>query len=260
MKLQMVDLQREVSELRDELQVAISAVLDSGAFVRGSFVSAFEEDLARIHNGARVVGVGNGTDALQLAYMAAGVGPEDEVIVPAFTFFATAEAAALLGATPVFVDIDPETFNLDVNTLESAVTERTKAIVPVHLFGQSAEMDPIMTIARQRGVNVIEDAAQAVGATYCDRIVGLIGDIGCLSFYPSKNLGAYGDGGACITENEKLADKIRMLANHGSERKYFNTEIGVNSRLDAIQAAILSVKIPHLESWTTARRHVADAY
>lgn len=256
----MVDLRTQVQNLRKELDEAISAVLESGAFVRGPFVAEFESSLGNLYNGANVVGVGNGTDALQLAYMAAGIGPGDEVIIPSFTFFATAEAAALLGATPVFVDIDPKTFNLDPRLLEDAITERTKAIVPVHLFGQPADMNPLMAVANKHNLVVIEDAAQAVGATYGDQIAGLIGDVCCLSFYPSKNLGAYGDGGACISSSDDWASRIRMLANHGSERKYYNTKIGVNSRLDALQAAILSVKLPHLAAWAKSRQKTADAY
>ncbi|NNF58467.1 MAG: DegT/DnrJ/EryC1/StrS family aminotransferase [Rhodothermaceae bacterium] len=260
MNIQMVDLRAQVAALRDDLDAAIAEVLSSGAFVRGPFVQRFEEQLGAYYGGAHVLGVGNGTDALQLAYMAAGIGPGDDVIMPAFTFFATAEAAALLGATPVFVDIDPRTFNLDPTLIEAAITPRTRAIVPVHLFGQSADMDLILEIAERHDLAVIEDAAQAVGARYKGRRVGLMGDAGCLSFYPSKNLGAYGDGGACLSTNLAMDGTLRRLANHGSERKYHNTHIGINSRLDALQAAILSVKLPHLDAWTAARQDTADRY
>lgn len=258
--IHMVDLHAQVAALRPDLDAAIADVLDSGAFVRGPFVKRFEEALSAFYGGAHTVGVGNGTDALQIAYMAAGIGPGDEVIMPAFTFYATAEAAALLGATPVFVDIDPQTFNLDPALIEAAITPRTKAIVPVHLYGQSADMDPILALAETHGLVVIEDAAQSVGARYKGRFTGLMGAAGCLSFYPSKNLGAYGDGGALLTTDETMAASLRRIANHGSERKYYNTHVGVNSRLDAFQAAILSVKLPHLRAWTEARQHAASRY
>ena len=260
MALQMVDLHAQVAEIRPALDAALAEVLDSGAFVRGPFVKRFEDALSALYDGAHALGVGNGTDALQLAYMALGIGPGDEVVMPAFTFVATAEAAALLGATPVFVDIDPQTFNLDPAAVEGVITPRTKAVVPVHLFGQAADLDPILAVARRHGVAVIEDAAQSVGARYKGRLTGLLGDAGCLSFYPSKNLGAYGDGGALLTTDDALAARLRRLANHGAEQKYVHTEVGINSRLDAFQAAILSVKLPHLAAWTAARRAAADRY
>jgi dTDP-4-amino-4,6-dideoxygalactose transaminase len=259
----MVDLHAEVAALRPEIDRALASVLDAGAFVRGPFVGQFEEELARFLDGdgdAQVIGVGNGTDALQIALMAAGVGPGDEVVTTPFTFIATAEAAALLGARPVFVDIDPRTFNLDVEQLEGTVTERTKAIVPVHLYGQPADMTAVMHVAERHGLTVIEDAAQAVGAKWEGETAGLIGHAGCLSFYPSKNLGAYGDGGACLARDHEMAARMRRIANHGAERKYHHTEVGVNSRLDAIQAALLSVKLRHLPDWTARRRAAADAY
>lgn len=256
----MVDLGAEVAALRPALDAAMAEVLESGAFVRGPFVGRFEEQLTDFYGGAHVLSVGNGTDALQLAYMALGIGPGDEVITPAFTFVATAEAAALLGARPVFVDIEPRTFNLDPAALEAVVTPRTKAVVPVHLYGQPADMDPILETARRHGLPVVEDAAQAIGARYRGRLTGTLGTVSCLSFYPSKNLGAYGDGGALLTTDDALAAHLRRLANHGAERKYFHTELGINSRLDALQAAILSVKLPHLAAWTMARQAVADRY
>ncbi len=256
----MVDLQAQVAAIRDELDGAIAAVLESGAFVRGPFVTRFEEELAAYLGGAFALGVGNGTDALQVAYMAAGVGPGDEVITPAFTFVATAEAAALLGATPVFVDVDPATFNLDPAAVEAAVTEWTRAIVPVHLFGQPADLDPILALGERREIPVIEDAAQAVGAEYGGRAVGYLGQMGCLSFYPSKNLGAFGDGGAVLTDDEALYEQARLVANHGGRKKYHNEVVGVNSRLDALHAAMLSVKLRHLDRWTAARQVAAAAY
>jgi dTDP-4-amino-4,6-dideoxygalactose transaminase len=260
MKLQMVDLHAQVAALRTELEAAIGEVLDSAAFVRGPFVERFERELTDYHGGVPAVSCANGTDALQLGFMAAGVGAGDEVIVPSFTFFATAEAASVLGATPVFVDIRPDTFNIDPAGVEAAITERTKAIVPVHLFGQPADMDAVMELARSREIAVIEDNAQAIGATYKDRITGTIGRFGTLSFYPSKNLSAYGDGGAITAPDPDDADAVRRLANHGTTKKYFHTEIGINSRLDALQAAILSVKLPYLAGWTAARQAAAGLY
>ena len=261
----MVDLRAQVAALRPELDAALAAVLDRGAFVRGPFVADFEAELAAYveavdGGGADVfaLGVGNGTDALQIALMALDVGPGDEVVCPAFTFVATAEAAALLGARPVFVDVDPATFNLDPERVADAVTARTKAVVPVHLFGQMADLDAIRAAAP--GVPVVEDAAQAVGATRGGRAAGTVGAVGTLSFYPSKNLGAFGDGGAVLTTDPDLAARARAIANHGSERKYHHTLVGVNSRLDAFQAAILSVQLRHLAAWTDARRAAAALY
>ena len=260
MALQMVDLQAQLASIRSELDAAIGDVLESGAYVRGPFVQRFEARLAAYLGARQAVGVGNGTDALQLAYMALGVGPGDEVITPAFTFIATAEAAALLGARPVFVDIDPQTFNIDAARLADAVTERTRAIVPVHLYGQPADMAAIMEVASRAGVPVVEDAAQAIGARFAGEAVGTIGAAGCLSFYPSKNLGAVGDGGAVLTNDEDLASRVRTIANHGGSSKYHNEVVGVNSRLDALQAAILEVKLRHLDVWTAARQAAAAAY
>lgn len=256
----MVDLRAQTSAIREELQEAIQAVLDSGVYVRGPVVRAFEEELANYLGGRFAIGVGNGTDALQIALMALGVGPGDEVICPAFTFVATAEAAAILGARPVFVDIDPRTFNLDAGRLEEALSERTRAIIPVHLYGQPADLGPILEIARRRQVPVVEDAAQAIGARYGDTSCGYLGACGCLSFYPSKNLGALGDGGAILTNDPVLADRARMIANHGGRDKYLNEVVGLNSRLDPLQAAALSVKLRHLGAWTAARQQAAERY
>ena len=263
----MVDLRAEVAALRPELESAIGAVLDATAFVRGPFVARFAGDLAAYLSAlderaseAHVVPVANGTDALQIALMALGVGPGDEVVCPSFTFVATAEAAALLGATPVFCDIEPDTFNLAPEALEGAITPRTKAVVPVHLFGQMADVAAVRAVCEPRGIPVLEDAAQAIGATRGGHAAGLAGEIATFSFYPSKNLGAYGDGGAIATTSGPLAEACRRIANHGAERKYFHTEVGVNSRLDALQAAILGAKLPHLSAWTTARRLAAALY
>jgi dTDP-4-amino-4,6-dideoxygalactose transaminase len=266
MDLQMVDLRAQIEATRPEIDAAIAAVLDRGAFVRGPFVADFEAELAAYVAGlgsdAEVfaLGVGNGTDALQIALMALDVGPGDEVICPSFTFVATAEAAALLGATPVFVDIDPESFNLDPEALRRALSTRTKAVVPVHLFGQCADTTAIRAVCDPVGVPVVEDMAQAVGATWKGRPAGTLGALGCLSFYPSKNLGAFGDGGAIVTTDATLAERVRQIANHGAARKYHHTAVGVNSRLDAIQASILSVHLRHLPAWTEARRAAAAMY
>lgn len=260
MSIDMVDLHGQYLAIKDEVDAAIQEVVDRSAFIKGEAVSAFERELAEEVGGGHALGVGSGTDALQIAMMAAGVEDGDEVITTPFTFVATAEAAALLGARPVFVDVDPETFNLDVGRIEERITERTAAIVPVHLYGQPCEMDPLLEIARRHDLTVIEDAAQAVGATYRGESVGLMGEVGCLSFFPSKNLGAFGDGGAVLTRDADLAERLRMIANHGSRKKYHNEVVGVNSRLDSIQAAVLRVKLRHLETYTQARRGAADRY
>ena len=258
--LRMVDLQGQYLAIKEEIDDALQRVISQSAFIHGPEVAAFEKELSEYLEGAFVVSVGNGTDALQIAMMAMGVGEGDEVITPSFTFIATAEAAALLGARPVFADIDPDTFNLNPACIEELITERTKAIVPVHLFGQSCEMDDLMEIAKRHGIAVIEDAAQAIGATYKGSRAGCIGDCGTLSFFPSKNLGAYGDGGAIVTHNPDLAERVRLVANHGSRKKYRNEIIGVNSRLDGMQAAILRVKLRYLDEYNTRRRQAADVY
>ena len=260
MDIQMVDLRGQYLALKEEIETAIAGVLDSTRFIRGPVVGELECALATYLEGTYVLGVGNGTDALQIAFMALGIGPGDEVITPSFTFIATAEAAALLGATPVFVDIDPQTFNLDPNKIEELITPRTKAIVPVHLFGQSADLDPILDIARRHGISVVEDNAQAIGATYKGRKIGFLGEVGTLSFFPSKNLGAYGDGGAVLTNDEARYEHMKMITNHGGRHKYYNEIVGVNSRLDALQAAILRVKLRHLDAFIEARRQAADRY
>ncbi len=258
--LQMVDLVGQYRAIRDEILAAIEEVLESGQFIRGPVVARFEEELAAYLGCRFALGVGNGTDALQLAYMALGLQPGDEVIVPAFTFVATAEAAALLGIRPVFADIDPRTFNLDPASVEARISPRTRALVPVHLFGQAAELAPLLELAERHHLLVVEDNAQAIGATYRDRKTGTFGHIGCLSFFPSKNLGAYGDGGAVLTDDPALHTRLSMLANHGARRKYHHELIGVNSRLDALQAAILRVKLRRLDAYTQARREAAARY
>lgn len=259
-KIQMVDLQGQYLRLKEGIDHAIEEVLSSARFIRGPAVGAFEQELADYLDGKHVLGVANGTDALQIAYMALGIGPGDEVITPAFTFIATAEAAALLGATPVFADITPDTFSLDPAHVEALITPHTKAIVPVHLFGQAADMDPLLDIGERYGIPVIEDNAQAIGATYKGRKTGVLASLGTLSFFPAKNLGAYGDGGAVLTNDELLYERLRMIANHGGRHKYYNEVVGVNSRLDALQAAILRVKLRHLDAFAAARQAAADRY
>lgn len=260
MSIEMVDLGSQYAAIKDEIDAAIQEVIDGSSFIRGEAVTRFEDELADYLGGTRVVGVGSGTDALQIALMAAGVGEGDEIITTPFTFVATAEAAALLGAEPVFVDIDPRTYNLDPDAIEAALTDRTAAIVPVHLYGQPAEMARVTEIAETNDLTVIEDAAQAIGARYRGREAGRIGDVGCFSFYPSKNLGAFGDGGAVVTDDEALFERVKMIANHGGRKKYHNEIVGVNSRLDSIQAAVLRVKLQHLEAYTKRRREAADRY
>jgi UDP-2-acetamido-2-deoxy-ribo-hexuluronate aminotransferase len=259
-KLQMVDLKGQYDSIRTEIDDAIQRVIDNSSFIRGPEGVAFESELSEYLDKSHVVSVGNGTDALQVAFMALGLGDGDEVITPSFTFVATGEAAALLGAVPVFADIDPQTFTIDPRSIEELITERTRAIVPVHLFGQTCDMDPIMDIARRHNLAVVEDTAQAIGATYKGRHAGCIGDIGTFSFFPSKNLGAYGDAGAVVTADDGFHDRIRLVSNHGSRRKYENEIVGVNSRLDGIQAAILRVKLQYLDDFNRSRREAADRY
>lgn len=258
--IHMVDLKGQYLRIKDEIDHALLEVVDDTRFIRGPAVGKFECELAGYLGGSFALGVANGTDALQIAMMALGVGPGDEVITTAFTFIATAEAAALLGAVPVFADIDPQTFNIDPVTIEELITPRTKAIVPVHLFGQPADLEPILEIAKRHNIPVIEDNAQAVGAEYRGQRTGFIGNVGTLSFFPSKNLGCYGDGGAITTNDESLYEAARIVANHGGKKKYHNEIVGVNSRLDTIQAAVLSVKLSHLDDYTRQRQQAADRY
>ena len=246
--------------IRTDLDKAIHKVIDSNAFIRGKFATSFESSFAEYLGVSHCIGVGNGTDALFTAMGALGIGPGDEVITVANSFIATSEAITRTGARVAFVDCDPSTYNLDVTKIEAAITEDTRAIIPVHLYGQPADMDAIATIAREHSLFVIEDAAQAHGARYMGQIVGTLADCACFSFFPGKNLGAFGDAGAVVTNDEELAKKIRMFANHGRKDKYDHEFEGVNSRLDGIQGAVLEVKLPHLDAWNERRREVADVY
>ncbi|MFZ2488070.1 MAG: DegT/DnrJ/EryC1/StrS family aminotransferase [Anaerolineae bacterium] len=255
-----LDLKAQYEQLHDEIAAALQGVLDSGAFVLGPDVKALEKEVADYCRCRYGVGVASGTDALRLSLAALDIGEGDEVITTPFTFVATANTISHSGALPVFVDIDPQTYNLDPNAVAAAITSRTKAIVPVHLYGQPADMDPIMALARQHNLAVIEDAAQAIGAEYKGQRAGSIGDLGCLSFYPTKNLGAYGDAGMVVTNNADLADKLDVLRRQGGKTKYFHEVLGFNSRLDTLQAAILRVKLRYLEQWQEARRAVAGHY
>ncbi len=261
----MVDLQTQYVRLKTEIDAAIQRVLDSSRFIKGPEVQAFEAELAEYLGARHVIGCANGTDALQIALMGLGLQPGDEVIVPAFTYVATAEVIALLRLTPVMVDVDPDTFNVRAEDIEAHITEKTRAIVPVHLFGQSCDMAPILALAEKYDLFVIEDNAQAIGTEYTfpdGRVkkTGTMGHIGTTSFFPSKNLGCYGDGGALMTDDDALAERLRMIANHGQKKTYYHDLIGVNSRLDALQAAILRVKLRHLDDFNRARRQAAASY
>jgi dTDP-4-amino-4,6-dideoxygalactose transaminase len=255
-----VDLKAQYQSIRDEIDEAVARVISNTSFILGPEVEAFEQAFAE-YTGARFcLGLNSGTAALHLALLAAGIGAGDEVIVPANSFFATAEAVSVTGATPVFIDADPASYTIDTNKIEQAITERTRAIIPVHLYGQSADLDPIFEIAKRRNLLVIEDAAQAHGAEYKGRRVGALGDIGCFSFYPGKNLGAYGEGGAVVTNDEQLARRVRLLRDHGSEKKYRHEIVGYNFRLEGIQGAVLNVKLRHLDRWNELRRRHAAQY
>ena len=260
MHLKMVDLHRQYLSIKAEIDEAIQSVLTATDFILGSAVKDFEVDLASYLSAKHAVGCASGTDALQVAMMALGIGRGDEVITSSFTFVASAETVALLGATPVYVDVDAKTYNLDVQQIAARITGRTKAIIPVHLYGQPADLAPLLALAGERGLKVIEDSAQAIGARYHGRSVGTFGDIGCFSFFPSKNLGAYGDGGAMVTNDAALAERCRMVTVHGSKKRYQHEILGVNSRLDTLQAAVLRVKLRHLEAWTEARVRIAHRY
>ncbi len=260
MHVPFVDLKAQYAEIRPEIDAAIGAVIGDTAFVGGKYAKSFEGNFAEYVGAAHCVGVGNGTDALYVALKSLGLGAGDEVITAANTFIATAEAITMTGADVVFVDNDPVSYNLDVTKIEAAITSRTRAILPVHLYGQPADMDPILEIARARGLKVVEDAAQAHGALYKGRKVGSLADAACFSFYPGKNLGAYGDAGAVTMNDTALAEQVRMLANHGRKEKYAHDFEGVNSRLDGIQGAVLDTKLPHLDKWTERRRAVAARY
>jgi len=254
------DLKLQYQAIKIELDQAIQSVLDEGWFILGKNVSAFEAEFAAYCDAAFAVGVGNGTDALQLALMACGVGPGDEVITSPLSATFTALAISAAGAIPTFIDIDADTYNIDPQKLEDAIGPRTRAIMPVHLYGQPAAMEPILAAARKHDLLVVEDAAQAHGALYKGHKTGTLGDVGCFSFYPSKNLGAFGDGGMVITNNPEIAEKLRMLRNGGQKTRYDHQLIGVNSRLDELQAAILRVKLRYLEKWNHRRQHIAALY
>jgi len=265
MALQMVDLKTQYHRIKADIDREVLGVIESTMFIGGPQVNTFREHLEQYLGVRHVIPCANGTDALQIAMMALGLKPGDEVIVPAFTYIATAEVIALLGLTPVIIDVDPHTFNITAAHIEQVITSKTKAIVPVHLFGQSADLEPIMALADKYGLFVIEDNAQAIGAeyTFADgtrRKAGTIGHLGCTSFFPSKNLGCYGDGGTLMTNDDQLASAARMIANHGQSRQYYHDKIGVNSRLDALQAAILNVKLGHLDEYNAARNRAADFY
>lgn len=258
--IQLVDLVAQYHSIKEEIDAAVHSTLESGHFILGPAVSTLEETIAAYLGVKYAIGLASGTDALVIALRALNIGAGDEVIIPAYTFFATAGTVMSVGATPVFVDIDPASYEMDVTQIESCITPRTKAIIPVHLYGHPAEMDPILEIARVHGLKVIEDNAQAFGATYLNRKTGAMGDIGCLSFFPTKNLGAFGDGGMVVTNDPVVAERMRMLRTHGWKKKYYSEEVGYNSRLDAMQAAILQAKFPHVDTWNEKRRTLAQRY
>lgn len=264
-KIQMVDLTTLHQKLKPEINAAMQNVIDESAFIKGKALSDFEFNLANYLGSKHVIGVANGTDALQIALMALGLKPGDEVIVPAFTYVATAEVIGLLGLIPVMVDVSEDHFCIDIDSMKSALTPKTKAIVPVHLYGQSAPMEEIIDFANENRLFIIEDNAQALGATYTfsDKSIkktGTMAHIGCTSFFPSKNLGCFGDGGAIMTQNDELAEKIKKIANHGQSKKYVHDVLGVNSRLDTIQAAVLAVKLKYLDDFAERRNGAADFY
>jgi UDP-2-acetamido-2-deoxy-ribo-hexuluronate aminotransferase len=265
MSIEMVDLKGQYLKLQEEIDTSIMNVIRSANYINGLEVESFANNLSNYLDGVFVIPCANGTDALQLALMALDLQPGDEVIVPAFTYVATAEVIALLRLKPVLVDVDPLDFNISISKIELAISQKTKAIVPVHLFGQCADMEPILLLAEKYSLFVVEDTAQALGAkyTFSDgsiKMAGTMGHIGCTSFFPSKNLGCYGDGGAVLTYDKVIADKIRMLANHGQVKKYYHKYVGVNSRLDTIQAAVLNVKLKYLDDFSSSRYSAADKY
>jgi dTDP-4-amino-4,6-dideoxygalactose transaminase len=260
MAIPLVDLKAQYVSIKDEIDKAIQDVLESQVFILGPKVKELEEKIAKYSDVKYGIAVASGSDALLLALMAIGVGYGDEVITTPFTFFATAGSISRLGAKPVFVDIDLKTYNINPNLIEAKITNKTKAIIPVHLYGQCADMDPILDIAKRHNLYVIEDAAQAIGSKYKDKMAGSMGHLGCLSFFPTKNLGGYGDGGMVLTNDSELAEKLNILRAHGSKPKYYHSVIGVNSRLDAIQAGILLAKFNHLDEWNAKRRQNASIY
>jgi dTDP-4-amino-4,6-dideoxygalactose transaminase len=260
MKVPLLDLSEQHRRLRPEIEAALARVLDTNAFILGDEVAALEREIAEYCGTKYAVGCASGSDAILLALMALGVGPGDEVITTPYSFFATVSSITRLGATPVFVDIEPDTFNIDAGQIEARITSRTKALEPVHLYGQCADMKAINEICRAREIAVVEDAAQAIGAEFNGDRAGAMSDIGCFSFYPSKNLGGLGDGGMMTTNDDELGKKLNSLRVHGAEEKYFHKYVGLNSRLDGFQGAALRVKLPHLDTWSEQRRENADRY
>jgi len=260
MRVPFVDLKAQYHSPKSEFDAAVSGVLAETAFIAGKYTAAFEHDFAEYLGVKHCIGVANGTDAIEIALLGVGIRAGDEVLVPANTFFATAEAVANVGAVPVFVDIDPESYNIDPARIGAAITPLTKAVIPVHLYGLPADMEPIVAIAREHGLKIVEDCAQAHGATYRGQRVGTFGDAATFSFYPSKNLGAFGDGGAIVTKSDEVESLARAISNHGQRTKNHHSMIGRNSRLDGIQSAVLSIKLPHLDVWVEARRSRAALY
>jgi dTDP-4-amino-4,6-dideoxygalactose transaminase len=260
LQIQMVDTKNQYLKIKHEIDSAIQEVIESSQYIQGPAVKNFERNSEKYLNIKHAIGCASGTDALQISMMALGIKPGDEIITTPFTFVATTETIAILGAIPVYADIDEKTYNLDPNKIEAKITEKTKAIIPVHLYGQPCDMDSILSIAKKHNLFVIEDAAQALGAEYKGKKVGTFGDISCFSFYPSKNLGGFGDGGMLATKNDEYAEKIRMIISHGSKQKYYHEILGVNSRLDSIQAAILNVKLKYLDDYCSARYIAASKY
>jgi dTDP-4-amino-4,6-dideoxygalactose transaminase len=264
-QIQMVDLKQQYAKIKPEIDKGIQEVIDAAAFIQGKAVTDFAQALSSYLGISHVIPCANGTDALQIALMGLGLQPGDEVITPSFTYIATTEVVALLRLKPVFVEVDPKTFCMDPKELEKAITPKTRAIIPVHLYGHVAPMEEIMEIANRRGIHVVEDNAQAIGADYKYKTgksvkAGTLGTIGCTSFFPSKNLGCYGDGGAIFTNDETLANRLKMIANHGQSKRYYHDLVGCNSRLDSIQAAVLNVKLKRLDEYIAARRKAADFY
>lgn len=264
-KIELVDLTNQTKKIETEIIDAVTDVIRNSAFINGPAVKAFQQDLENYLHVKHVIPCANGTDALQIALMALDLKPGDEVITPSYTYISTAEVIALLGLTPVFVEVDPDYFTINPEEIKKNITGKTRAVIPVHLYGQCANMDEVLKVAKDYNLYVVEDNAQAIGATYTDKSgnkhkTGTIGDIGCTSFFPSKNLGGFGDGGAIFTNNNALAEKIRMIANHGQSKRYYHDKIGVNSRLDTIQAAILQIKLRELDNYIDARQKVAATY
>jgi dTDP-4-amino-4,6-dideoxygalactose transaminase len=260
MNVPMVDLKVQYASLKDEIQKAMAHVLEETSFIMGAEVKELEKSIAAYAGVKHGVGVGSGTEALHISLLGCGIKPGDEVIVPTFTFIATAEVVSLIGATPVFCDIDPRTFTMDPKDVEKRITSKTRCIIPVHLYGQPAPMDELLALAKSHHLMVIEDCAQSMGSRWKGTMTGTLGDTGCLSFFPSKNLGGYGDGGMILTNRDDVAEKIRAIRVHGSNKKYFHHILGLNSRLDTLQAAILLVKLGHLDEWNERRRHAASLY